>query len=39
MLYTFIMLMSMFSPKNDACRCECPPNPLCPDSPVCSAKK
>lgn len=39
MLYTIVMLMSMFAPKKDACCCECPPNPLCPDSPVCAAKK
>lgn len=38
MLYTVILLLSLFSPKKDAYCCDCESNPICPDSPVSAAQ-
>ena len=38
MLHAIVMLLSMLSPKKDAC-CACPPTPLCPDAPCCAVEK
>jgi hypothetical protein len=39
MLYLIVLLVGLFAPKADACGCDCPPNPLCPDAPCCAAEK
>jgi hypothetical protein len=39
MLHLIVLLLGMFAPKADACGCDCPPNPLCPDEPCCTAEK
>jgi hypothetical protein len=39
MLYTLVVMLSLFLPKAEACGCDCPPNPLCPDAPCCTAEK
>lgn len=33
------LLLALLSPKKDACGCDCPPNPLCPDAPCCTVQK
>ncbi len=39
MMYTLILLLSMLSPKAQACCCDCPPNPLCPEAPGCGVQR
>jgi hypothetical protein len=38
-MFVWIMLLSLLASKADACGCDCPPNPLCPEAPCCSASK
>jgi hypothetical protein len=38
-LNLLVLLLGMFAPKAEACCCDCPPNPLCPTAPCCSAEK
>jgi hypothetical protein len=39
MLHMLILLLSMLSPMPQACGCDCPPNPLCPEAPCCGVQK
>jgi hypothetical protein len=39
MLHLIVLLLGMLSPKPEAGGCDCPPNPLCPKAPCCSAAK
>jgi hypothetical protein len=38
-MYLLVLLLGLLSPKAQACCCDCPPNPLCPDDPCCVAEK
>ena len=38
MLHVIALLVSLFAPKANAC-CDCPPCPLCPGEPCCTAAK